>query len=133
MRSAGVGPFLPLASGAAIGQADVEASANCVCTIGAKKGVVAPCSWTPEESEVESCEHQDSANIHCQPFPESVSEEREIQTDYERGHRYHVNHCSYLSAHFSLDTVLQRRLLPSINEGQISSRPAGLDEDGCPA
>jgi hypothetical protein len=21
------------------------------------------------------CEHQDNANIHCQPFPESVSEE----------------------------------------------------------
>jgi aspartyl-tRNA(Asn)/glutamyl-tRNA(Gln) amidotransferase subunit A len=28
-----------------------------------------PCSWTPEESEVESYEHQDNANIHCQPFP----------------------------------------------------------------
>jgi hypothetical protein len=37
----------------------------------------------PEESEVESPEHQDNANIHGQPFPESVSEEREIYTDYD--------------------------------------------------
>jgi hypothetical protein len=32
----------------------------------------------PEESQVESSEHQDNANIRYQPFPESVSEEREI-------------------------------------------------------
>jgi hypothetical protein len=35
-------------------------------------------SWTSEESQVESREHQDNANIHDQPFPESVSEESEI-------------------------------------------------------
>jgi hypothetical protein len=46
-------------------------------------GAIAPCSWAPEESQVESCEHQDNANIHCQPLPESVSEEHEICTDYE--------------------------------------------------
>ena len=66
-----------------------------------RKGAIAPCSWTPEESQVESCEHQDNANIHCQPFPESVSEEREIYTDYDGCHRHHVKHYSYLSAHFS--------------------------------
>jgi len=44
---------------------------------------IARCSWTPEESQVETCEHQDNANIHCQPFPESVSEEHEINTDYD--------------------------------------------------
>jgi hypothetical protein len=33
-------------------------------------------SWRPKESHVESSEHQDNANIHYQPFPESVSEER---------------------------------------------------------
>jgi hypothetical protein len=26
---------------------------------------IAPCSWTPEEYQVESCAHQDNANIHC--------------------------------------------------------------------
>jgi len=52
-----------------------------------RKGAIAPCSWTPEEAPVESSEHQDNANIHCQPFPESVSEEREIYTDYDGYHR----------------------------------------------
>src|ERR1700674_5481273 len=66
-----------------------------------RKGAIAPCSWTPEESQVESCEHQDNADIHCQPFPESVSEEHEIYTDYDGCHRHHVKHDSYLSAHFS--------------------------------
>jgi hypothetical protein len=62
---------------------------------------IAPCSWTPEESQVESCKHQDNANIHCQPFPESVSEEREIYTDYDGCHRHDVEHDRYLPAHFS--------------------------------
>jgi hypothetical protein len=64
---------------------------------------IAPRSWTPEESQVESNEHQDNADIHCQPFPESesVSEEHEIYTDYDGHHRHHVKHVSYLSAHFS--------------------------------
>jgi hypothetical protein len=61
-----------------------------------------PCSCTLEESEVEGYEDQDNANIHCQPFPESVSEEREIYTDDDGYHRHHVKHVSYLSAHFSL-------------------------------
>ncbi len=59
-------------------------------------------SWTPEEFQVESCEHKDNANIHCQPFPESVSEEHEIYTDYDGYHRHPVKHDSYLSAHFRL-------------------------------
>jgi hypothetical protein len=62
---------------------------------------IAPCSWTPEESQVKSCEHQHNADIHCQPFPESVSEEHEIYTDYDGCHRHHVKHDRYLSAHFS--------------------------------
>jgi hypothetical protein len=60
------------------------------------------CSWTSEESKVESSEHQDNSNIHYQPFPESVSEEHEIYADYDGDHRHHVKHDSYLSAHFSL-------------------------------
>jgi hypothetical protein len=40
-------------------------------TAGTSKGAVAAFSWTPQESEVESQEHQDNADIHCQPFPES--------------------------------------------------------------
>jgi hypothetical protein len=57
-----------------------------------RKGAIAPGSWTREESEVESCEHQDNANIHCQPFPESVSKEHDIYTDYDGCHRHRVKH-----------------------------------------
>jgi hypothetical protein len=66
------------------------------------KGRYRALSWTPKESQVESCEHQDDANIHYQPFPESASEEHEIYTDYDAYHRHHVKHDSYLSAHFSI-------------------------------
>src|ERR1700731_3301556 len=69
---------------------------------------VAPCSWTPEESQVESYEHQDNASIHCQPFPESVSEEDDIYTDYDGCHRHQVKHDSYLSAHFRHEVTGQK-------------------------
>jgi hypothetical protein len=59
-----------------------------------------PCSWMPQESQVESSEHQDDSNIHCQPFPESVSEEQDIYSDDDGYHRQRVNYDSYLSAHF---------------------------------
>jgi hypothetical protein len=65
-------------------------------------------SWTPDESQVESCEHRDNANIRYQPFPELVPEEHEIHTDYNGCHRHHVKHDSYLFAHFS--TLRLRRL-----------------------
>jgi hypothetical protein len=65
------------------------------CVTGADDGS----SWTPEKSQVESCGHQNNANIYHQPFPESISEEREIYTDYDGCHRHDVKHDSYLSAH----------------------------------
>jgi hypothetical protein len=52
----------------------------------------------PQKSEVESCEHQDNANIHRQSLPDSVSEEHEIYTDYDGRHRHHVKYDG-LSAH----------------------------------
>jgi hypothetical protein len=67
-----------------------------------KKTAVARCSWAPEESQIESCEHQDNANVRCQPFPESVSEEREIYTDYDGYHCHHVERDSDLSIRFRL-------------------------------
>jgi hypothetical protein len=62
---------------------------------------VAPCSWTPQESQVESCEHQDDSNIHYQPFPESVSEEHQIYPDDDGYDRRHKKYDGHLSAHFS--------------------------------
>lgn len=45
-------------------------------------------SWTPEKSQVVSCEHQNNPNIHHQSFPELVSEELEICADYDGYHRH---------------------------------------------
>lgn len=58
-------------------------------------------SWTPKESEVASRKHQNNANIHRKPFPESVSEESEIHADYDRYHRRHVKRDGYLFANSS--------------------------------
>jgi hypothetical protein len=62
---------------------------------------IASCSCTLEEYQVESRAHQDNANIHCQPFPEMASEERDIYTDYDGCHRHRAKQDSYLSAHSS--------------------------------
>jgi hypothetical protein len=35
-------------------------------------------------------EHQHNADVHHQPLPESISEEREIGADDNGNHRYHV-------------------------------------------
>jgi hypothetical protein len=53
-----------------------------------------PCSGSPEESQVESGEDQDNTNVDRQPFPESVSEEQDIDTDDDGCHRHHAKHDS---------------------------------------
>ena len=42
--------------------------------------------------------------MHYRPFPESVSEEGEIYSDYEGYHCHHVKYDSCLSAHLSVHT-----------------------------
>src|ERR1039457_2761495 len=71
---------------------------------------MSPCSWTVEESQVESCEHQDNADVHRQAFPESVSEEREIHTDDDGRHCHYIKRDGDPPAHFSLHGLyLQER------------------------
>jgi hypothetical protein len=62
-------------------------------------------SWRHEESQVESSEHQDNANIHYQPLPEAVSEEDKIYTHYNSCHRQHVKHYNHPSVHFSTTSL----------------------------
>ena len=59
-------------------------------------------SWASEESHIESQEYQDNANVRYQPFPESVSEKSDIQTNYDGYHCHQVQRDSDLSARFSL-------------------------------
>jgi len=48
-----------------------------------------------EYEEVESCKDRYNANIHGQPFPESVSEEEsEIHTHNDGCHRHRVKYAS---------------------------------------
>ena len=49
--------------------------------------VIVRCSRTPEEQQVQKPEHQNDADVHRQPFPESVSQENEIDADDEGHHR----------------------------------------------
>jgi hypothetical protein len=50
-----------------------------------------------------------------QSFPESVSEERDIHTDYNGCHHHCVKHTSYLPAHFS---TLRLRHLSALCAGE---------------
>ena len=93
-----------------------------------KKKVPSPCSWPLEESQVESCEHQDNANVHCQAFPESISEEREINTDDDGCHCQDVKRAGDVLAHFSLHDLFstgkskfrQNRIWPgSVSRSQM--------------
>ena len=45
-----------------------------------------------EEFQVESCKYQDNSYIRYQPFPESVSEEQEIHTEYGGYQQQYVKH-----------------------------------------
>jgi hypothetical protein len=54
----------------------------------------------PEESQVESGEHQDDANVRYQPFPKAISEESKINTDDDGYHQHRVKHATCPTAHF---------------------------------
>jgi hypothetical protein len=78
-----------------------------------------------EKSQVESSEHQDNPNIHDQPFPESVSEERKIYTDYNGRHRHHVKHYSYPSIHFSTTSLVRRSRSYRVDCGPLGEQSTG--------
>jgi hypothetical protein len=57
-------------------------------------------SMAAEKSVVEGAEDQDNADIRRQPLPESISEEHEIETDYDRDHCHEVKRERHLPVHF---------------------------------
>jgi hypothetical protein len=54
-----------------------RASAKCVGFSGQLR------SWIFQEPQIEGREHQDNSDVHCQPLPESVSEEKDVHADHE--------------------------------------------------
>jgi hypothetical protein len=81
-----------------------------------------------EKSQVESSEHQDNADVHHQPFPESVSEELEIDADDDGRHRHHVKQYNDPSVHFG---SMKRR--PSLTDAEIEARTGQRVAAGVPA
>jgi hypothetical protein len=54
------------------------------------------------EPEVEGGESKDNANVYDQSRPKVVSEEQDVNTDYDADKRKHVNHDGYISLHFPM-------------------------------
>lgn len=79
----------------------------------------------PEEDEIEGREDQDNADVHEQPFPEEVSEEREVDSDDDGDHGDEEKYDSYLSVHGGTLALF-------FTEGfTIRSRSATMGKSGC--
>lgn len=53
----------------------------------------------PQEPQIEGCEHQHDADVHEQPFHESMSEEQDIQTHDNDDHGHNEEHANDRSCH----------------------------------
>jgi len=54
-----------------------------------------------EESQIEGCKHQDNADVHYKPFPESILKEQYIYTN-DNGYQHHnVKHDRHVPGHFN--------------------------------
>src|SRR5262249_52484005 len=56
-------------------------------------------SWTLHEPPEERPEHQDDADVYCQPRPEVMLEEQDVHADHDGYQREHVQHDGCLSSH----------------------------------
>jgi hypothetical protein len=54
-----------------------------------------------QESEIEGRKHQDDADVHYQPFPESILEEQKIYTNDDGYQRHNVNRDRDVPCHFN--------------------------------
>jgi len=61
-----------------------------------------------QESQVESREYEDDSYIHCQPFPEPVSEEQEIDGDDDGDHQRDIKCDSGPCSHLILRSRRER-------------------------
>ena len=79
-----------------------------------------------QESQVESREYQDDSYIHCQPFPEPVSEEHEIDGDddgdHQRDEECESCACSHLILRFRRERSAGTHSTDSLTCGGIDVR-----------
>lgn len=76
-----------------------------------------------QESEVESCEHQDDPYIYRQPLPEPVLEEQDIGRDDHGGHQGYVECGGHLSSHFGRRSSAPR-FNGSLRCSQAAAKPS---------
>jgi hypothetical protein len=80
------------------------------------------CSGTLQESHVESCEDEDDSDVHCQPFPEPVSEEQEIYGDYDGCHERHVK-CDSCPCSHVIAPMIYRRISIACRSSVFNAEP----------
>jgi hypothetical protein len=52
-----------------------------------------------QESEIEGRKHQDNSDVHGQPWPKLMPEEKDVHTDHYGHHGEHVKHGDQISSH----------------------------------
>ena len=74
-------------------------------------GAMPSCLYVTHEPDVERREHEDDADVRCQPLPDVAAEEQDIDADDDSCHRDHVEHARERSSH---EPSLLGRRLPSV-------------------
>ena len=67
-----------------------------------------------QEAEVKGCEHQDDADVCCQPLPELMPEEQDVHADNNGNQSQQVEHddCRFsheLTMHLANEKVVSER------------------------
>ncbi len=55
--------------------------------------------WVLEESQIKGCKHQDNADVHYQPFPESILKEQQVYTNDNGNQHRNVKHDRHVPRH----------------------------------
>jgi hypothetical protein len=64
-------------------------------------GAAAPSLRVLQESQIEGYKHQDNADVHYQPLPESILKEQKIYTNDNGYHHHNVKHGRHVPCHFN--------------------------------
>jgi hypothetical protein len=55
--------------------------------------------WVLEESQIKGCKHQDDADVHYHPFPESILKEQKVYTNDNGNQHHNVKHDRHVPRH----------------------------------
>jgi 1,2-phenylacetyl-CoA epoxidase PaaB subunit len=63
------------------------------------RGPAADSLWVLEESQIKGSKHQDNADVHYQPFPESILKEQQVYTNDNGNQHRNVKHDRHVPRH----------------------------------